>query len=120
MKKIILLSFLLLFIFTIGCGNKGGNPVLNYINNSQLTYYNKGQRDNIMKACSDVLRLSYDDIKKSKYKDFDGNEDRWNLQELFTKCFVPRKTGLIWGDNFYNDVREDSVKAILGTILVTY
>lgn len=120
MKKLILLFILTAFIFNTGCGRKGGNPVLYYLKNSDLTYYNKMQRDNIMRACSDVLRLSYDDLKKSKYKDFDGNEDKWDMQELFAKCFVPKKSGLNWGDDFYHDVRDDSVKAILGNILITY
>ena len=117
---IIFSSLFLLIFFNEGCGHKGGNPVLNYLQNSELKFSNKTQRDNIMEAARDILLISVDDLKKRRYKDYDGNEGQWDLQTLLTKHFVPKKQGLAWGDDFYNDVKQDSVQSIFSSILAKY
>jgi hypothetical protein len=111
---------ILILIFISGCEKKGGNPVFNYLTNSDLKFDNKIQRDNIMQACKDILMYAPDDLKQKRYKDYDGNEDQWDLQTLFAKHFVPKKQGLSWGDDFYHDVKQDSVKSFVSHILVTY
>lgn len=121
LRKIFLLFTLVVSIFLYsGCGKKGGNRVLNYLKNSELKFDNKIQRDNIMDAGKDVILLSSDDLKLRRYKDYDGNENQWDLQTLFTKHFVPKKPGLDWGDDFYHEVKQDSVQAFMSHILVTY
>ncbi len=115
-----LLLFLLLIIFLDACNKNEVNPVLNFLKNSDLKFDNKIQRDNLMQAFRDIIMLSTDDLIKVRYKDYDGNENRWDLQTLFTKHFVPKKQGLTWGDHFYKDVKTDSVKAIISKFLITY
>lgn len=117
-----LIIFLLIFFIVLvsACGKKGGNPVLNYLNNAQLKFDNKIERDNILKACNDGLKLSTSDLKEIKYKDDSGKEDQWSLQTLFNNHFIPDKPGLSWGNNFYEDLKQDSVQVILYKIIITY
>jgi hypothetical protein len=120
MKINLFLLIIILILFNAGCSKKGGNPVLYYLKNSELKYDNKMQRDNIIRACTDAIMYAPEDLKKKRYKDYEGNEDRWDLQTLLTKHFVPQKLNLTWGDNFYEDVKQDSVKAIFSYIIVSY
>jgi hypothetical protein len=125
MQKNILNKFLfftsLLIILLTGCSkDKGPNPVLNYVQNSELTYDNKIQRDNIFTAMKDIVALSSEDLEKMRYKDDAGNDNQWDLKQLFNRHFKPKKQGLVWGDNFYEDVKDPQVQAIAAHILVTY
>lgn len=119
-KYLILVIFLTAVCLSTGCGKKGGNPVADYLRNSELNYSNKQQRDVVMQAARDVSMLSSDDLKKEKYTDDSGNERSWDLQTLFTRRFVPKKSGLSWGDDFYHDVKADSVLMVMSYILTTY
>ena len=78
------------------------------------------QRDNIIRACNDAVKLSSKDLEEMKYKDDSGNEFQWDLQTLFIKHFIPNKSGLSWGDDFYHDIKQDSVQIILAKITRTY
>lgn len=120
LKYFFILCTTVFILFSPGCGKKGGNPVVNYLNNSELKYDNKMKRDVVMQAARDVTMLSSDDLKNERYTDDNGKERQWNLQQLFTQRFIPKKSGLTWGDDFYHDVKADSVLAIMGYILVTY
>ena len=119
-KYLILVLFITAICLQTGCGKKGGNPVADYLRNSQLTYSNKQQRDVVMLAARDVSMLSSSDLKKEKYTDDSGNEHSWDLQTLFDHRFVPKKSGLSWGSDFYTDVKADSVLMVMSYILTTY
>ena len=120
-KNFFYIFIILLSIYIVnGCGHKGGNPVWNYLKNSELKYDNKTSRDNIKQACKDVVMLSPDDLKKIRYKDVEGSNEECDLQALFTKHFIPKKAGLSWGDDFYHDVKQDSIKSFLTNIYYTY
>jgi hypothetical protein len=117
-------SFSLLFMILLsGCGKpKGPNPVLYYMKNSNLTYDNKMQRDNIFDAMKDILYLSKDDLKMRRYKDASGYDHKWDLKTLVIFHFKPKQPGLpsLDDDDFYDYVKEDSVKSIASYILITY
>jgi hypothetical protein len=120
LKKFLFVTFLLIILFT-GCSkDKGPNPVLNYVQNSELTYDNKTQRDNIFMAMKDIVALSSKDLEKMRYQDDMGKENQWDLKQVFNRHFKPKKQGLEWGDNFYEDVKDPQVQAIAAHILVTY
>jgi hypothetical protein len=117
----ILLSLFLLFIIIAGCTKeKGPNPVLEYVQNSELTYDNKMQRDNIFAAMKDIVALSSDDLEKMRYKDDSGNDNKWDLKQVFNRHFKPKKQGLTWGDNFYEDVKDPQIQVLAAHILKTY
>jgi len=119
-RYLILVLFITWISLYTGCGKKGGNPVADYLRNSTLTYGNKQQRDVVMLAARDVTMLSSDDLKKEKYTDDSGNERQWDLQTLFDHRFVPKKSNLSWGDDFYKDVKADSVLMVMSYILTSY
>lgn len=119
-KRLVIYTVVVILIALGGCGKKSGNPVLNYLKNSTLKFDSKVQKDNIMLGLRDVLMLSSEDLEKMRYKDYDGNEGQWTLQTLFTKHFVPKQQGLSWGDDFYHDVKQDSVLTMIGQIMTPY
>lgn len=120
-KRFIYILIILCLIYSFySCGNKGGNPVYNYLKNSELKYNNKTSRDNIIQASKDVIMLSPDDLKKIRYKDVEGSNEECDLQTLFTKHFIPNKPDLSWGNDFYNDIKQDSIKSFLANIIITH
>ena len=119
-KYLALILLIYSFCTDAGCGRKGGNPVADYLRNSQLTYSNKQQRDVVMLAARDVTMLSSEDLKKERYTDDSGNERQWDLKTLFDHRFVPKKSDLSWGNDFYHDVKADSVLFVMSYILTTY
>jgi hypothetical protein len=119
-KNTVILLIIIFSIFFSPCNNQSGNPVYNYLKNSDLKFENKIQRDNILRACNDALKLSSADLEEMKYQDDSGNDYQWTLQTLFNKHFIPKKEGLSWGNDFYHDIKQDSVKGILYKIITTY
>jgi hypothetical protein len=110
-----------IFFFTIqGCSHKTANPVLNYIKNSQLTFSNKMQRDVVKEAMLDILTLDEKYLVDMRYKDSNGNDSAWNLQQVVQFYFVPNKPGVSLGDDFYSDVKDDSVMVEIGRLYMKY
>lgn len=118
-KYYILIIFVYFFIVQ-GCSHKAANPVLNYINNSQLTFSNKMQRDVVKEAMLDILTLDEKYLVDKRYKDSNGNDSAWNLQQVVQYYFVPKKPGVSLGDDFYSDVKADSVMVEIGRLYMKY
>ena len=119
-RKIYLFFFLILFIGISGCEKKGANPVLDYVKNSQLKFSNKVQRDDIKGALYDILTLDKKYLEQQKYRDSSGTEGQWDLKKLMSNYFVPTKPGLTLGNNFYEDVKADSVMVEVARIYSKY
>jgi hypothetical protein len=115
---LIILGFL--FVFQ-GCQKKSNyNHVLEYLNNSQLKFDNKIQRDNVKEAMMDILTLDKQYLEERKYKDLEGSEGKWDLKMVIENHFIPNKPGLTLGDNFYDDVKSDSVMVYFGKLYMKY
>jgi hypothetical protein len=112
----LLLIFLCLLITLIGC-KKEKNSVLNYLENAELQYEGKLQEENIITALNDILKLSKEQLKTKKYKDYTGKENQWNLSTLIYRHFVPNKKNITLGDNFYCDIKSKEVQLEIGNIL---
>lgn len=120
-SSISLLIVLGLLFVGQGCQKKSGpNPVLEYLNNSQLKFDNKVQRDNVKEAMMDILTLDKQYLEERRYKDFDGTEGKWDLKMLIENHFIPNKPGLTLGDDFYSDVKSDSVMVFFGKLYMIY
>lgn len=124
--KLILKTVLFSLLFVIllsGCGKqKGPNPVNYYMRNSDLTYENKIQRDNIFAAMKDIINLSKEDLKMRRYPDASGIDAKWDLKTLIVYYWKPKSPNLpvLNDDDFYNYVKDDSVKSLANYILITY
>lgn len=119
LKYYILAAFI--FLLTVqGCSHKAANPVLNYIKNSQLTFSNRMQRDVVKAAMLDILTLDKKYLVEMRYKDSNGNDSAWNLQQVVQYYFVPKKPGVSLGDDFYSDVKSDSVMVEIGRLYMKY
>jgi hypothetical protein len=126
MKKILvnrnlyILLFSILSVLITGCEKKGPNPVLDYVKNSQLRFSNKVQRDDIKGALYDILTLDKKYLEEQKYRDSSGTDGKWDLKQLMSTYFVPVKPGLTLGNNFYDDVKADSVMVEVAKIYMRY
>lgn len=110
-----------IFIFSLqGCSQKTANPVLHYIKNSQLTFSNKMQRDVVKAAMLDILTLDTKYLEEMKYKDSNGKDSTWNLRQVVQFYFVPNKPGVSLGNDFYSDVKDDSVMVEIGKLYMKY
>ncbi len=97
--------------------NPAGNPVLTYIKNAEVQYETDLQKENLAAALNDILTLPAGDLKKRKYRDYEGNENRWDLATLIQRHFVPDGAGRTLGDNFYRDVKAKEVQEEVSSIL---
>jgi hypothetical protein len=119
-RKYYVLAILFSFFIIQGCSSKNANPVLHYIKNSQLTFSNKMQRDVVKEAMLDILTLDEKYLVDMRYKDSNGNDSAWNLQQVVQFYFVPNKPGVSLGDDFYSDVKDDSVMVEIGRLYMKY
>ncbi len=118
--KFYLFLFITIFLALSGCERKVANPVLEYVKNSQLQFSNKVQRDDIKAAMYDILTLDKKFLEEQKYRDSSGTEGQWDLKKMMTVYFVPSKPGLTLGDDFYTDVKADSVMVEVAKIYMKY
>ena len=113
--------FIFIFYFIIqGCSHKAANPVLKYIKNSQITFSNKMQRDVVKEAMFDILTLDKNYLEERRYKDSNGRDSTWDLRQVVQNYFVPNKPGVSLGDDFYSDVKADSVMVEIGRLYMKY
>lgn len=120
-NSIFIFSLLVSLFAFQGCQEKpGSNPVLEYFKNSQLKFDNKMQRDNVLEAMMDILTLEKQYLEERRYKDKEGNEGKWDLKTLVENHFIPNKPGVTLGNNFYDDVKSDSVMVIIGKLYMIY
>ncbi|MCD4783612.1 MAG: hypothetical protein K8T10_07250 [Candidatus Eremiobacteraeota bacterium] len=124
-RKTVIIIFLLLLSVTIAvilssC-KETDNPVFLYLKNVELQYEGEVQKENIKTALQDILTLTLDQLKKKRYRDYKGKENQWDLPTLIEKHFVPAKSGITLGDNFYKDVKsmevQNEVKIILDRLV---
>jgi hypothetical protein len=118
-KYCLLLIICSLFLIQ-GCQKNKPNTVLQYVKNSQLTFYNKMQRDVVKEAMYDIMTLDKADLKERRYKDSTGVENAWDVRRVIQTYFVPRKPGLTLGDDFYSEVKADSVMIEMGRLYMVY
>lgn len=119
-RKFYVFIFLILILVLTGCEKKGPNPVLDYLKNSQLKFSNKVQRDDIKGALYDILTLDKKYLQEQRYRDSSGTESKWDLKQLMGTYFIPTKSGVTLGNNFYDDVKADSVMIEVGRIYMRY
>ncbi|MGA2669377.1 MAG: hypothetical protein ABSF32_10775 [Ignavibacteria bacterium] len=109
----------LFFIGFTGCQKKE-NKVLIYLQNSELHFDSKVQRDNVFQAMKDCFIYSEDELKTRRYKDYTGKDGQWDLPQVLSHHFAPKKDGLTLGDDVYHDVKEPEVQVIFLQLLGKY
>ena len=103
-----LLISVFLLASCIVCG-KAENPVAEYFENAELQYEGEVQKENILTALEDILRLPEDELRTRRYKDYTGKDDAWDLPTLIYRHFVPDEQKNL-GDNFYEDVKTKEMQ----------
>jgi len=119
-RKYYILTIFIFFLIIQGCAHKNANPVLSYIKNSQLTFSNKMQRDVVKEAMLDILTLDKKYLVERRYEDANGQDSTWDLRQVVQNYFVPNKPGVSLGDDFYSDVKADSVMVEIGKLYMKY
>jgi hypothetical protein len=125
MKNVLKSGKYLLFIISLifllqSCQKNKPNSVLQYVKNSQITFYNKMQRDVVKEAMYDIMTIDKADLKEIRYKDSTGVDNAWDLRRVIQTYFVPMKPGLTLGDDFYSEVKADSVMVEIGKLYMVY
>jgi hypothetical protein len=115
----ILLASLLLALLGIGVaeGRTKRNPVANYLRGAELQCENDEQRANIATALNDALTLSGDSLATKRYKNYQGQEDQWDLPTLIYRHFVPDHLGATLGKRFYRDVKAKEAQEVIKQML---
>ncbi len=96
------------------------NPVTEYLKGIELQYETEIQKESIIVALNDILKLSSEQLKEKRYKDYTSEEDQWDLPTLIYRYFVPDRQGKSLGDNFYYDVKSEEVQKQIKQILELY
>ena len=116
------ISILLILFLAIGFSGcqKKENQVLIYLQNSELHFDSKVQRDNVFQAMKDCFIYSEDELKTRRYKDYEGKDNQWDLPAVLYHHFAPKKQGLTLGDDVYHDVKQPEVQIIFLNYLGKY
>ena len=112
------ISTALFFLIALTACIKSKNPVLIYLKAAELQYEGKLQKENIITALNDILKLSAEQLKTKKYKDYTGKENKWNLPTLIYRHFVPDAKNKTLGNNFYRDIKSREVQLEIRKIIM--
>lgn len=118
MKTIKTISAALFFLIALTACIKSKNQVLIYLKGAELQYEGKLQKENIITALNDILKLSAEQLKTKKYKDYTGKENKWNLPTLIYRHFVPDAKNKTLGNNFYRDLKSRETQIEIKKIIM--
>lgn len=100
--------FLIVFlsITLSSCGSQNQNPVALYLHNAEIQCENDEQKTNIIHALKDILALSEVELQQQRYKNYQGNEQQWDLPTLLHKHFVTDSKNKDLGKNLFHDIKK--------------
>lgn len=107
----------LVFILMCCQSTNKQNSVTLYLSSAEIQCEGDEQKANIVHALKDVLHLSEDQLRKQRYKDYEGNEQQWDLPTLVKKHFVTDANHKSLGDNFYHEIKEKHAQLEVKKIL---
>ncbi len=113
---VLIVCIVLLFMVSSSC-ERQHNPVLDYLDGAELQYEGDAQRENIIAALEDVLHLSPEVLQGKRYRDYQGNENVWDLRTVIARHFVPRSKDKMLGLHFHHDITSKEVKSVVAEIL---
>ena len=109
------LSFcILVAVVLVSCAK---NPVLGYLENAEVQFEGEPQRQNLLLALNDALKLSGKELVARRYRDYGGHEGQWDLRTVMERHFMPDRRGKTLGGGFYKDVKARAVQMRIGQIL---
>ncbi len=89
------------------------NVVVKYFNNSEVQAENDAQRCEIRRVLIDMLQKPENELRTSKYRDYQGNVDRRDIIQLIRAHFVPDRPQALKLESFLADVKKtDAQQAI--------
>ena len=97
--------------------DKKATQTYNYFCNAEIQYETDFQKNVIIEAINDLMKLDSIELKSKRYSNYNQKGEFWNITELINRYFVPGKEGMTLGDNFFFEVRDDEVQEILFKIL---
>jgi hypothetical protein len=93
------------------------NYTTGYLKNSELQYETYLQKDILEGVFSDILKLPISKLKEKKYPDYTGSKDQWDISQVFLRYIVPDSLNKSLRENFYEELKTDTVQAIIQRML---
>jgi hypothetical protein len=106
---------IMLAITATYCRNEP-NPVFEYLNNAEVQFENEEQRATLRAAMNDIMTLSGGELEAKKYRNYRGQDNRWDLPTLLERHFLPDDKSKTLGGNFYRDVKSPEVTKLAGEL----
>jgi hypothetical protein len=116
--RVLILLIASLSMVVPGCRKKN-NAVVEYLENAEVQYEGEEQKENIIKALKDALHLPPEILQGKRYRDYQGNENSWDLVEVIYHHFVPDSNKKVLGPNFYYDITSPEGRKKVADILET-
>ena len=93
--------------------DKKATQTYNYFCNAEIQYETEFQKDVLIEAINDLIKLDSTQLKSKRYSNYNQEGEFWDITELINKYFVPEKNGITLGDNFFIEVRDKEVQELL-------
>jgi hypothetical protein len=91
---------------SVVAGAGESNCVAAYLTGAELQLETDSQRAEITRALRDMLEKSPEQLKASRYADYQGRPGAWSAVELLRRYFVPDRPRSLNEECFYRDVSE--------------
>ncbi len=114
LNHVVVMSFCLVLFLN---WNNRENTFCQYLSNAEIQFEGKIQKENIKQALQDMLGLSIKQLKKKRYKDYQGKPKQWDLKTLIYKHFVPDKKYNKLGRHFFRNIKSDCAQKIINKLL---
>jgi hypothetical protein len=128
-RSITILSLFILCIqFARGCEDpkeKYENPpetqnyLYEYLKGAELQCEDV-QEAEISHVLNDLLNLPAAELRKKRYKNYQGHPGKWTAPYFIERHFVPEEMKGVNEDTFYEDLKDPRVKEIIRSLLKQY
>jgi hypothetical protein len=91
----------------------GENSVAAFLTNAERQSETDEQRREIQRALRDMLDEPVAELRQKRYADYEGQPNKWSINELLQHYFVPNPPAVLDGQRFFQDVRAPAARAAI-------
>jgi hypothetical protein len=86
------------------------NSVAAFLKNAERQSETDEQRKEIQQGLRDMLDKPLDELRHTRYSDYEGVPKKWSITQLLSHFFVPNPPAALDEERFYQDVRAPAAR----------
>lgn len=108
--KILILSSLFIFSQLVSASH---NVVVDYFRDAEIQMETAEQCESLKLGLQLALQLPPEKLKEKRFKNYQGEDNKWNITELIKHYVVPKQPLSLNDEEFYRDYRSKPAIVVL-------